>query len=298
MIHRVAKLLVTLPAQFSGSKTEDGQADFVVPNISAIAAARTNNGSWLVGGGHFARWKDDTIRYDGVAGYGSINLTFYGEDGGTLFPDGLKFNGEGFLLQQPLSFRLGSSDFFLGAEYDYSKITTTFDLGISLPPEVPALEFDAQFSSVGAFLYYDTRDTQFTPNDGVEAKLKVMRNDEGIGSDFNYTQSQAFVRYYTKVSENWYLGMRLEAETVTGDAPFYMLPFISMRGIPAMRYQGEAVGFAEVEARWAFHKRFSASARPATCWRRGPRRSTPGCRPSGRRAGARAWPRSGGRSPP
>jgi hypothetical protein len=31
-----------------------------------------------------------------------------------------------------------------------------------------------------------------------------------------------------------------------------------MRGIPAMRYQGESVAVAETEARWAFHKRISA----------------------------------------
>jgi hemolysin activation/secretion protein len=36
-----------------------------------------------------------------------------------------------------------------------------------------------------------------------------------------------------------------------------MLPFIAMRGVPAMRYQGEGVVQAEMEVRWQFWKRLS-----------------------------------------
>ena len=73
-----------------------GDEDFVLPDISAVAAAYTANGTWFVGGGHFAFWKDDTIRYEGFGGYANINLRFYGllDD---IFPDGsgIKFTGEG-----------------------------------------------------------------------------------------------------------------------------------------------------------------------------------------------------------
>ena len=36
-----------------------------------------------------------------------------------------------------------------------------------------------------------------------------------------------------------------------------MLPYISMRGIPVMRYQGDVVALAETEWRWDFTSRYS-----------------------------------------
>jgi hypothetical protein len=39
--------------------------------------------------------------------------------------------------------------------------------------------------------------------------------------------------------------------------PFYLLPFIDMRGIPAARYQGMADALTEGELRWDFYRRWS-----------------------------------------
>ena len=57
------------------------------------------------------------------------------------------------------------------------------------------------------------------------------------------------------------IGLRGELHGVEGDdIPFEMLPFIQLRGIPALRYQGEVTAVAEAEARWAFHRRVSGIA--------------------------------------
>jgi hypothetical protein len=53
------------------------------------------------------------------------------------------------------------------------------------------------------------------------------------------------------------LGLRGDVSLSFGDVPFYMLPFIDMRGVPKMQYQGENAAKAEVELRWQFWKRFS-----------------------------------------
>ena len=42
--------------------------------------------------------------------------------------------------------------------------------------------------------------------------------------------------------------------------PFFALPFVRLRGIPALRYQGESAGAVEVEGRYNFGKRWSAVA--------------------------------------
>ena len=53
------------------------------------------------------------------------------------------------------------------------------------------------------------------------------------------------------------LGWRLDGRLAHGDTPFYALPYIDLRGIPALRYQGDAVLATELEARWNFRNRWS-----------------------------------------
>ena len=241
----------------AGLSTEGEAAAFVRPNISVAAGAITTNGTWFVGGGHIAQWRKDTIRYQGIAGYAEMKLTFYGEQGGIIDQiGGLDFVGKGVLIRQPLSFRLGKSNFFLGAQYDFSTMETRFAPDAEFP-DPTSLNLDVTLSGLGAFLYFDNRDTQFTPNKGLEAKIQVRRNDDAIGSDRDFTYAEAYTHMYFTLSEKWVLGLRGDVEYVTDDAPFYALPFIDMRGIPALRYQGQAKGVVEAEARWAFHPRIS-----------------------------------------
>ncbi len=231
--------------------------ELVLPNISVIAAAVTNNGSWLVGGGHIAHWKDDSIRFEPMAGYASINITYYfPNDPGGLIPEGegLEFNGEGSLASLPIAFRLGGSNFFLGTVYDFAKVTTKFDNEF---PFLEVLNFETTQSGLGLFLQYDSRNTPFSPSLGTLAKVTYKRDSETIGSDWNFDRVTAFVNQYWNVTPKWVLGVRASTEYVDGELPFFAAPYIDMRGIPAMRYQGEAVALAETELRWSFHPRIS-----------------------------------------
>jgi hypothetical protein len=49
----------------------------------------------------------------------------------------------------------------------------------------------------------------------------------------------------------------LEFQLGEGDAPFYQLPFIDMRGIPVARYQDEHVAVLETEVRWNVTSRWA-----------------------------------------
>jgi outer membrane translocation and assembly module TamA len=53
------------------------------------------------------------------------------------------------------------------------------------------------------------------------------------------------------------VGGRLDFRGSSGETPFYAVPFIELRGIPYLRYQGERVAVAEVEARWNLDGRWS-----------------------------------------
>ena len=60
---------------------------------------------------------------------------------------------------------------------------------------------------------------------------------------------------YWNLGSKWVLGVRGSTSYVDGELPFYAAPYIDMRGIPAMRYQGSDVALGETEVRWNFHPR-------------------------------------------
>jgi len=56
------------------------------------------------------------------------------------------------------------------------------------------------------------------------------------------------------------LGYRFDASTVSGDPPFFAVPFVSLRGIPALRFQGDTAGVFEIEGRYNFADRWAGIA--------------------------------------
>ncbi len=40
--------------------------------------------------------------------------------------------------------------------------------------------------------------------------------------------------------------------------PFFLRPFVQLRGVPAMRFKGDQAASLEIEARWQFRGRWSA----------------------------------------
>jgi len=254
----MAALFFHPPEDYSAEeKVSDGSAEmdeFVLPDITAVAAGITGNDSWFVGGGHIGHWKDDSIRYEGLIGYASVNLKFHGSPGTNQFDNGINFQSEGFFTEHPFSFRWKDSDLFVGAAWDYYNISTNFDLG-TVVPGIDPLELDVQLSGLTAFLTYDSRDNTFTPNSGIKAEISYGRKDEAIGSDFEYDALDAWVHSFWKLGPKFVVGVRLESKNVNGDTPFFVLPFVNLRGIPALRYQGETVVVAETELRWSPHPR-------------------------------------------
>lgn len=244
----------------SVSRSKD---DYILPDVSVAAAAVTENDSWFVGGGHIAHWKNDHVRFKGVAGYASINTKFYGLASGPDNDRGIEFNAEGLFIDLPIGFRLGSSDFFLGGGYSYTGVNTTTNLSGVLPPwlQLPGLgrlNLDTTLSAIEAFLQFDNRDNIFTPNRGFDGEFSLARNDDAIGSDWDFTRLNLEGHQYFPVGEKFVVGLRGDYSQVNGATPFFAVPFIQLRGIPALRYQGESVLVGETEVRWAFHHRFSA----------------------------------------
>jgi len=223
------------------------------PTVTFGAGAGTTNGTWFAAAGHHHVWKDDTIRYLGAVGGGSINLTFFGfGDSGTSESDGIDFNIEVLGLVQQAKFRIAKLPVFVGGRYTFATTDTTFD-----DDAEGVLTGDSDVAGVSALVEYDTRDTVFTPNKGLRASLDLSWFSEALGGDSDYGSVKTAFRYYLPVGEPWVLGFRADLDAVGDDAPFYALPFVKLRGVPVFRYLGNYVVTFEVEPRYKIDERWS-----------------------------------------
>lgn len=232
----------------------------VAPSVSALVGAGTENGTWFVGGGHLGIWAQDNVRYKGGGGGGVIKMDYYGLSG-TDRPGqnyGISFETQTLALIQELLFRLWGSHFFAGLGYTLVDTQNTFDLshGTSLP-DLPSVNFDSRSAALSLILNYDSRNNLFTPSEGIEASIKLMSFNQAWGGDDDFEKYSADLNYYTMPSKKLVLGLRGAGSLVDGDAPFYAYPYIDMRGIKAMRYQGDATLVGEAELRWSFVPRWA-----------------------------------------
>ena len=226
------------------------------PTVSFGAGAYTSNGTWLVGGGHQGSYKEDRWRYLGALAYLSANLTFYG--GGIDPLDGeFDFNMKGFFTIQEVLYRIKKEiPFFMGLNYTYFNNTISFETGLDIP-ELERLELETSIGGINAAFLYDGRNNTLTPTKGFYSMMEIGTFNEALGGDTNFGNFDSRSYLYAPVSETVFSGYRLNVSSNWGDVPFWSLPYISLRGIPAFRYQEANVYTVETEWRWNFYKRWS-----------------------------------------
>lgn len=209
------------------------------------AAAITTNGTWFAGGGYQGFWKNDNLRYTGFAGYGRVIMDYYGL--GSDMP--LQFEQDVFVFMQQMNFRMGSSDFFIGGKYMLSKIY----IPIEFPEEDQAIqdnyEEDLELINSGLSIVteLDRLNHFLSPTDGYKIHLSYDQNMELLGSDRNWGTFNAYGHFYYPINDWWIHAFRFESHLSTGSPPFYAYPYVSLRGIPALRYQGEYTAVVETE---------------------------------------------------
>jgi len=231
----------------------DADGKVILPNVSAVAVAVTGNDSWMVGGGHFRNWSKDHYRYSILGGYANINLDWYGGGDLPILENGVRFNAEGAMLDQEFLFRLGDSDWFFGANWQYMRSDVTFKT--NLPIALPTVENSV--SGMSAIGVYENLDYRISPRDGFNFRVEAEFNREAIGSDFDFEKYSWQMRQYFELGEKFTLAWRLDGATSSGDVPFYLEPFVEMEGIPAMRYQGPAAATAEIRGGYDVRPRWT-----------------------------------------
>ncbi len=227
------------------------------PNVTVVGGLATENGSWGAFAGDSRYWLDGQLQTLVGAVYASMNLDYYGIGRTDMLADHpLRYNLEpkGALAQA--KYRIGDSPLWAGLAYGFISTEVKFDA----PPGTPNLPDLSNISKIGVLnpsFSFDTRDNIFTPTRGTYLEAGVGISSQALGGDRDFQRLQILEMQYVPLHPRLSLGLRGQVTAAFGDTPFYMEPFIWMRGVPAMRYQGDDVAQIEAELRWQFWKRFS-----------------------------------------
>jgi hypothetical protein len=221
------------------------------PVATGIFAFYTNNDTAAVGVGHSNTFADDRFRLRAAAVEARINSDFYIGD------KAVGFQLEGNLLFADLKTRMGDSGAFFGLSMSYADADNNYDE--NQVDDVTLVDFDFIDAGLAASIIYDTRDNTIMPAEGYLFELTRWRYDETMGGDFDYDSTRLRGLWFNKLGEDYVLGVRIDATRANGDVPFFAAPYVRLRGIPALRYQGEVAGALELEARRHLGDRWSVS---------------------------------------
>lgn len=226
-------------------KNEDG--GFNRPNITVVGALGTENGTEGYFGADIRYWMDNRLRTMVGGIKSTVNLDYYGS------------GKEGFLNRNPQSYALDITGATVKADYRLGDSKNW--LGMNLVTATTSVSFDNQrvlplavrqthITGLGFSFTHDTRDNIFTPRDGNYFEASATIFSDAIGSDLDFKRYSLTGLQYRPLGNRTSIGFRELYSANSGDTPFYMQPYVYMRGVPAMRYMGDKVAQIEAEIFW------------------------------------------------
>jgi hypothetical protein len=228
------------------------------PGFTAVTGLVTGTKTWAAMAMHRGVAFNDRFRYLLAAGYANINIDMYVFE---MNPDlAILMNTQVAPVWFESVFRVGKSPVFLGINYlfNFAKIDFPNKPQGTLLDEIQLLEGNYYTSGLGLILSVDARDNGMSPTKGWFFKHRNTFNAKWLGSDRQFTSLKTSLQFYQPLFKNrFFLGYNLTMDNSFGDIPFYMKPYVSMRGIPAMRFQGSHTITLDSEYRYNFYRRWS-----------------------------------------
>lgn len=229
-----------------GAKPLAADGKMAPPSMTIAAAAGTENGTWMTGGGHLGSWFADQVRYVGFVGRAHINIDYYIAD------RPVAYTMDALALIQRLTTRIGDSDLFVGARYYLFGNDLSGNIFDYLPEEDTRL----RTGGLGASIAYDSLNNILTPTRGMQLTYVGMSFAPAFGGEQEYQKYEGRNRIQIPVGPRLGLGLRIDAQYADGDCPFWHQPAVDMRGIAMTRYQDRAVLVGEAELRVNVYERF------------------------------------------
>lgn len=228
----------------------------VPPDITGALAVYTVNNSWMVGGFRSGTLIKSRIKYMIGGGFGSINMNFY-KTFDHLGEKEMKFNIKSVIGTVQGTKRIGLSYWYAGLKYLYLNADVSYIGDTLLNNLAKDYTYTSIVSQAGVLVDYDHRDNIFTPDKGVRIHVDAVLSEDWLGSDYEYWRINAYSYMYKSFSPKWVGGLRVEYQQAFNDPPFFLKPYIDLRGVPINRYQGSATVLTEAEMRWNFKTRWS-----------------------------------------
>ena len=251
--------LAVVPMFLTPKKRPPGYTGYIPPDITAGIGMYTVNNSWLVGGIRIGSIPAKGIKYRAAVAVGDLNLSFYREVANQGEKE-FEFSVKTIPVFLSFSKKIIKQDVYLGLQYLFASNKLTALFADSLPSSIKSNSFKSNIGSLGSFVDWDKRDNFFTADKGFRVNVLFTANDNWTGSDFTYQRLAGLFNWFIPFSKKWISGFRLESNFVYGDPPFYALPSLAMRGVPAVRFQGKTTALVETEQRIDFNLRWSAVA--------------------------------------
>lgn len=227
------------------------------PDVTMVGGLATENGTWAAFAGDMRHWFDHHLQTMIGVIDASANLDFYGLGSSQAFGGKpLRYTIEPKGVTARVKYRFGDSRLWLGLNYAFA----TTDISLSQSPAFFGATAQHYKSNVGGFtpsLTFDTRDNFFTPTRGTYVEASAGIFDPAFGADQDFQRGDFVAMQFTPLASNLFLGLRAEVAASSRNTPFYLRPYISLRGASAMQYQGQEVAQIEAEVRWQFWQRFS-----------------------------------------
>lgn len=230
---------------------------FVRPNMTTVGALRTENGSrgWIAA--HLGSWLDGRLRTTAALADLDLNLEFFGLGGYRLFDEGLEYSLKGQGGVAGGSYRLGTSSLWLGLRYLAVDTELAFDPAASgLPPGAGA-DAGLRLGALTPSMTIDRRDNFFTPLRGWYLDLSVPMYRQDLGSDRDFETANLTALLYRPLRDSLFFGMRGSVKESSDGTPFYLRPYVSLRGVQALKFQGAGAAEVEAEIRWQIGARYS-----------------------------------------
>jgi hypothetical protein len=234
---------------------------FVRPNLAVAGGLKTQNGTDGLFAGHLGTWQEGRLHTLVAVTDADINLEFFGLGGRRSSADpGVEYAVAARGGVAGGSYQIGKHPVWAGLRY--AQVQTSVTVGDRNPAQVaiPPRDLELRLAGLTPSLTLDTRDNFFTPTRGWYLDLSAPVFREALGSDRDFELLTLSAMYFRPLDASVFLGLRGAAKGSSAGTPFYLRPFVSLRGVQALKYQGEQAAEAEAELRWQFHPRFSATA--------------------------------------
>jgi outer membrane protein assembly factor BamA len=233
---------------------------YVPPNLSGVLGFYTENKTWGAGAFHRHIFGENRVRTLTGVFKADLRIKYYGNNSPILEDNPLSISLDSWIVMQKAEAKLGKSKFYAGASYTYFTTDVSFDTIANRPiisEILKRLNVNSTISAIKPAVTYDSRNNAFSPTRGINAEISLNYSAQWLGSsdDFSTLHSDFFA--YQPITSRLNSAWRFQGSYLMGDAPFYAYPFISLRGIPALRYQGDNILVSETEWTYNVYKRWS-----------------------------------------